>query len=133
MKEFINHRLTGKLFYDQTIFQENEPILFTCKDENNQLYLCVEYQCDSTAIKWLVKSVTKQTLIKMLTDQITIREAFLQDEEKRFSICKIHSLLTVIENSVKDWADDSLVLPTKGEYLEIDEEEFQEILKVYQK
>lgn len=73
---FTNVDTIGDLFLE-VVFNtfENENLVFTCVDFNEQRYLCVCYEMRQT-LEWVVCSIEKDTLIKIIKKEKDILYAF---------------------------------------------------------
>lgn len=67
----------GKLEIEQVFYHMDEPVLFTALDKNKNRYLCA---CTELGIHYLIAKVTNKTLIRLMANGITIREAFLKHD-----------------------------------------------------
>lgn len=75
-KYFENVCDLGDLFLEKTFMKfEDENILFICRDEKDERYLGVCYEL-RYMLKWVLCRVTKETILQMLTDNITVHECF---------------------------------------------------------
>lgn len=95
------------IFYQMGIY----PILFVCKDENQNRYLC---SCCRLGKEWIISRVSENVLIALIEDKITIREIF-ED-------CDALGLMVKWDGErffcVQEIPDDAL--PEKGALLELD-------------
>lgn len=125
---------TGKLRIDKVLFESCYPILFTCLDEANNIYLCVCCTAENILKKWLLAKVEPSVIISLLRDQITLRNAFLSSNAK-FSVIQDSSCTKyLIVDDHMDWhASNSIYLPSEGEYIEADDGEFTEELLYFSK
>lgn len=126
---FFNFKETGVLKLDRIFFESYYPILFTCINEKNDLFLCVCCQADSNIRKWLVTNVLPRTVIKLLNNEITIRDSFLKDKGLNYTI--VYNMkkraFQIEKDNEKDWdAEKSINLPTTGEYMDAEKDEFLE-------
>ena len=64
------------LTLDIILFESTYPVLFTCKD-GNEVYLFSRCLVNAKVVKWIGTKTNYETLIQLLQDKITIREAFL--------------------------------------------------------
>ena len=64
----------GKLNVEQVFYYMDEPILFTALDENKVRYLC---SCCKLGTEYLITPATNETLLDLIHNKITIRQAFL--------------------------------------------------------
>lgn len=124
----------GELKLDRVLFESYYPILFTCINENKELFLCVCFKADKISQKWLVTNVNSETVIEMLQDRRTIRNTFKKNNGKKFTVEYIISenKYYYIENDRNDWDfDNSDNLPTSGEYMDVDDDEFSDDILYY--
>lgn len=123
---FENVPNIGDLKIDEVFFDfEYVPILFSCIDNNNNLYLCVCAEIRKTQ-QWVISPISSKLLIEMLQDKITIFQAFeLSYNSKIFAEYSKDSGITY--KSIEFQGLDLLLLPEKDEYLE-DEESFVEYI-----
>ena len=135
-KQIFNFEETGILKLDKVIFESYYPILFTCKNESNgKLYLCVCSQADSKQKKWLVKEVSPHTMVELLNDKMTIRNAFLVDQGAKYTVIYDMNQQTknIEEDNKEDWnEEESIDLPTTGEYLDAEDGEFEEEISYFE-
>lgn len=124
----------GKLKLDKIFFESYYPILFTCINEKKELFLCVCVKSNSVMKKWLISKINPQIIIDLLTDKITIRDAFLKDKRDKYTIVNDLSKKDkrIEVNNQLDWdSGNSTDLPSAGEYMDVDEDEFFEEIKYY--
>lgn len=122
----------GELVTDKVLFEANYPILFTCKNEKDDLFICVCCQNNAFGKKWLLTKTTEKLIIDMLKDKISIREVFLRFSECRISIYAGDEYI-VKENEEADWGENSIFLPKKNEFMEAEPGEFDDEIDYYQK
>lgn len=73
---FENVSGIGTLYLEKTFLKfEEENILFACLDDAGNRYLGVCYEM-RYALKWVLCQVSKETILQMLKEQITVRECF---------------------------------------------------------
>ena len=119
---------------DRILFEGAYPILFTCKNENDDLFLCVCCQFSGGIKKWLIVKSSANTIIKMLKDEITIRDAFMEaDATNRYSVVSTdYNSYTVEVNNLDDWNETySIFLPTYGCFMDVEDGEFDEDLEYF--
>lgn len=116
------------LYIDMVLVESIRPILFTCIDEDGQLYICSCCFASGDKCIWIVADTTLNDVISLLRNECEIRDMF-----------GCHECLTVItkygqtedpeictqfiQNIPKDF------LPTKGYYMEVEEGEFEDELE----
>ena len=79
MKEIIFQKTDNlPVLYRKDIFFETiYPMLLSCVDDNNNTYLASLCLVDSDQNKWVVTKVSEKTIQDMLSDKITMHDAFL--------------------------------------------------------
>lgn len=131
VQKFVKINKDVQLYIDKIIFESYFPIIFTCKDDKNNIYMCVCCQNNEKGIKWLVGKTDSKSIVKVLEDKITIRELLLYNTEERISIEYINGDYSVEYNN-SDWKENSIYLPKKDSYIYADEGEFDEEIKYFQ-
>lgn len=131
---FVDLMMLGSLKIDRVLFESYHPLLFTCLDEYNNLFLCVCCHANNNEQKWLITNVSPQTILDLLNDKITIRDSFLKEKGNKYTIIYRNHEYFVEENNKFDWDQEtSQSLPTPGEYIESDENEFVEEINHYKR
>ncbi len=110
---------------------ENIPVLFSCTDDSDALFLCL---CNEIRKKqrWVIAKISPEDLAKMLEDKITIYEAFQAANEPKFIVDyepTISQELNVQETSFNDMKPEDL--PDKDEFLENQGEFTEYISELY--
>lgn len=131
VQKFVKINKDVQLYIDKIIFESYFPIIFTCKDDKNNIYMCVCCQNNEKGIKWLIGKTDSKSIIKVLEDKITIRELLLYNSEEHISIEYINGDYNVEYNN-SDWKENSIYLPKKDSYIYADEGEFDEEIKYFQ-
>lgn len=133
MSIYFDFTQTGKLSIEKTLFSSYYPILFTCRSDNGNLYLCVCCWAEKDLQKWLLSETEPATIIDMISDKITLRDAFLKDNKGMYTIARDRDGVEMItESDPSDWhPENSVLLPTTGEYMDADEGEFDEEINFY--
>lgn len=131
MNKFVVLNKYGDLLVDKILFEASYPILFTCIDENKNVFICVCCQNNVNGKKWLISKCEPSTLVKMLKDEIPLRDAFLENNECRVTVNSFGDCLEITYNDENDWGKDSICLPKAGEYIEADIGEFQDEIEYY--
>lgn len=128
MQKFVKINNDIQLYIDKILLQSYFSIIFTCKDDKNNIYMCV--CCQNKAIKWLVGKTDTKSIIKVLKNEITILELLLHNSTKYISIAYINGKYNIkYDNS--DWKGNSKYLPKKDSYIYSDEDEFDEEIKYF--
>lgn len=115
MKEFIKLDKYGQLYIDKILFESYFPIIFTCKNDKEDIFICVCCQNNEKGCKWLIGKTNGINVAKMLQDKITVRQLLLE-----YSIGKIS--VDYVENKYaehydnSDWDENSSYLPKEDSY-----------------
>lgn len=131
--DFMKTKGRGMLKYDRILFEDAYPMLFTCTDSEDRLYLCLCCQFNREGVRWLVKSVQPGTVIRMLQNKITIRDAFLADSDYRLECFKsAKGRKSCTEGISPVWNEDSKYIPKADSYMDPEEDEFAEEIRHYE-
>lgn len=120
---FKNLTEFGNLYIDYDIIYYDCSILFTCIDDNKNLFLCM---CTDILIeqKWILVPTTKHIIINLLQNKISVLESLKQSRNKyyiiTFNIINKKESITEIEfsniNPTDLPADDFYIEPENGEF-----------------
>ena len=130
MREFVKTEKDGILYVDRILFESYYPVLFSCKNDRNDIFIVVCCMNNAQGIKWMAGKTTPVAIVKMLRDEITIRELITSYTSEKFSIdykdkkydCKYAS---------KDWEKDSIYLPKEDSYIMAEPGEFDDDIKYF--
>jgi len=100
------------------------PVLFTCVDNAENLYIVTCYHADGNTMEWLIADTTPQKVIAMLRNEVTIRSLFLGTPLWRAILCAGETVPSI--EKVSSRSIDQRTLPTSGEFMDADDGEFQE-------
>lgn len=120
---FISYK-GNELFIDMILAESIRPILFVCKDTRDHRYLCSCHCANEEKCEWLVAPVDRETIVKLLTDQITIRDAFTLNNTQILVVTKKKYEPPYIQELPIEKVNE--ILPTAGYYMEAEEGEFVE-------
>lgn len=126
---FLNqNRLLPTLYYYMVFVQTNRPILFACRDDALNVYLCSCHCSSGEKTEWIIVPTTYDTLAWLLTDKITIRDAFTEDNSECFlaTMRANRSSVTVVQRQLRTV---EAIMPTAGYYMEAEPGEFDEELE----
>lgn len=130
--EFVVLPKYGQLYMDKILFQAGYPVLFTCTDSARDLFICVCCQNNEQGVKWLASRTNSAEIVKLLKNELTIREAFTNETVERFSVNSMNGeKMRVVKDDRNDWTEDSIYLPKANEYLDAEPEEFEEEIRYY--
>lgn len=130
--EFVTVEKWGKLYIDKILFEAGYPVLFVCRNDKRDLFICVCCQNNEQGTKWLMSRAAAKQIAALLKNEITIRELFLYDEKERYSINAFGNKIEIIKNDKNDWAENSIYLPKENEYMDAEAGEFEEEILYYE-
>ncbi len=124
-----NVSLFKNLKMDIVLFEAQYPVLFTCLN-NEDVYLFSCCLVNSQIVKWIGTKTNYNILIELLTDKITIRDAFL----------KVTNEIIVVEFDGKNVKEEILqqdlveseLLPSEGEYMDVEPDEYTEEISIFE-
>ena len=125
MKEFIKLDKYGQLYIDRVLFESYFPIIFTCINDNNEIFICVCCQNNKKGCKWLVGKTNGASIIKLLRDEITLRQLLLEHSSGSVSVNYIKEQYTISYNN-SDWEENSPYLPKVDSYMYAEDGEFND-------
>lgn len=129
MKTFIATNSDGTLSIDKILFESYYPILFTCKNEFDDTFFCVCCQCNQNGIKWLVGKTNNNNIIKVLKDEITVRELLLHHTSSKICIDYVNEEYFV--TAIDDWMEYEDYLPKEDSYMYAEPGEFDEEISYF--
>lgn len=129
-KIFRQSPLLREISMDTILFESNYPILFTCtQGQNAYLFSCC--LVNASAIKWIGTETDYQLLIELLENRITIREVLLHAKEEKLFV-QYDGKQVWVEFLDKEQIPHEL-LPTTGEYMNVEDDEFLEEITYFKK
>lgn len=131
MKNFITLDKYGELYIDKILFETYFPIIFTCKNENNDIFACVCCQSNEQGCKWLVGKTTGLNIVRMLQNVITIRQLLMDCCTEKISVDYKNQEYAIAYNN-SDWDEGSDYLPKKDSYIDAEEGEFDDEIAYFQ-
>jgi len=129
--DFVYIEKYGQLRIDKIFFEADYPILFTCINSSNELFICVCCQSNRNGRKWLLSTTNTSSIIKLLENRIPMRQIFIENPDCRITISEYNGTVNIIFDNEADWADNSIFLPKQGEFLNPDPQEFDEEIRYY--
>ncbi len=115
---------------DIVLFESKYPILFTCRTKDD-IYLFICCTVTASIVQWIATKTNYDTLIALLEDKITIRDAFLGVTDEKILIEYDGENISYRIMPKKEVPDS--LLPTAGEYMEAEEDEYKEELSIFRK
>lgn len=117
---FKNVNQVGNLYLDYVFFEfEFEPILFTCIDENKNIYLCLCSEIRGGQ-KWIITKTNTNLLTNLINEKIDIYSTFFVEDNLIIVTMDIqgNEQSTIIKTSNIDELD----LPKKNVYIKCDKD-----------
>lgn len=115
----------GKISLDTVLFESRYPVLFTCKDTED-IYMFICCLVNEEVARWIGTKTDYSTLIDLLENKITIRDAYLGITKDKILIeydgKNAKYRMVSAEEIPDEW------LPTYGEYMDAEVGEFEEEL-----
>ena len=130
MKEFINTDRYGKFYYDKILFEAQYPIIFSCKNEYGEIFIGVCCQYNEQAHRWLLGKTEPTNIVRVLRDEMTIRQLLTEYCSKRMSVAYMNGAY-VMDYHSDDWEKDSIYLPKKDSYMWAEPGEFDEEIEYF--
>ena len=112
------------LYYDMVLIEATRPIFFTCIDKKNEMYACCCHCANGEKCEWIVVPTTASRIIKVLSDEITIREVFEFKNETAFLVTLYAGQHEPIVKRLKVEEIPDNILPTAGYNMEPEKGEF---------
>lgn len=115
------------LYTDMVLVESTRAILFTCKSEFDDLYICACHCANSEKVEWLVAPTTPNRVIDLLTNKLTIRNMF----DKESLLFLVTLMAGEKTKAIKKFLLQDIppnILPSAGYYMDADENEFDEEL-----
>lgn len=117
----------GDLYIDYIIIEDDYPLLFILKNKHNDRFICSCFEIIKQQ-SWVINKVTISDIKDLLTDKIDIRKAFLFDNDNKKIIVHKKNNQYVYEIVDKEYIINNDIIPDEGDYLESDENEFNEYI-----
>lgn len=117
------------IILDKILFEGEYPVLFTCKKDDD-IYLFICCMVSASKVEWIGTKTDYDTLIGLLENKITIREAFLNVTDEKYLVKYDGSEVFYTETKAENIPDK--LLPSAGEYMDAEEGEYAEEIKVFE-
>lgn len=130
MKEFIKLDKYGQLYLDRVLFESYFPIIFTCINDNNEIFICVCCQNNEKGCKWLLGKTSGINVVRMLRDEITLRQLLVECSSGKISVDYIQNEYTIFYNN-SDWDENSVYLPKTDSYMYAEDGEFEDEISYF--
>lgn len=129
MKEFVSIKEYGQLYIDKVIFESYYPIIFTCKNNKKDIFICVCYQNNSSGVGWLVGKVMPCQILRFLKDEISLKELLVKYSDDKY-VVSFNDNSYNIKYEQNGW-EDTECLPKEDSYLYADVGEFDEEIEYF--
>lgn len=134
MKKSIFLNKTGEfptLYMDMVFAESVRPILFTCTDEDDQLYICSCCYASGDKCMWIIAKTTLNSVISLLKNECEIWDMF--GHNKRVTVATKYREAERPEIQSVNLQDlPQKLLPTKGYAMDAEDCEFEKELKELQ-
>lgn len=108
---------------DTVLFESKYPVLFTCNIDRD-IYLFICCMVNGQFVNWIGTKTDYKTLIQLLKNEVTIRDAFLAITDEKIMIN--YDGKEPVADIVKKNRVPMELLPTVGEYLDAEGDEYTE-------
>lgn len=115
--------LLPQLNYDLILFESTTPLLFTCTDDSDNLYVSTCYCSTGKQREWVVSHTTPSKILDLLLNKITIRQLF-DSEDSLFVVSITQGEASYKTKRVPLEDIDSHILPTAGYRLDAEPGEY---------
>lgn len=114
---------------DTVLFEGKYPVLFTCTI-NRDIYLFICCMVNAQLVKWIGTKTNYATLIQLLKNEITIRDAFLGVTDEKIIIN--YDGKEAVADTVKKNRISVELLPTEGEYMDAEDGEYSKEIATFE-
>ena len=114
-EEWFEFDKIGQMYIEKELVVGNEVVLFVCIDCDGKRYLFMTY--DSYESEYVIAPITNRNLVRMLTNKITMEEAFRNSDVIYKSMDKDNEAIDLETFSSSEF--DPEMLPVKGEYYDL--------------
>lgn len=130
MKEFVKLDKYGQLYIDRVLFESYFPVIFTCVNDKKDIFIGVCCQNNEKGCKWLLGKTNGISIVRMLRDEITIRQLLLECSSGKISVDYVQNrYIVAYDNS--DWDEKSPYLPKEDSYMYAEDGEFEEEINYF--
>ncbi|MBQ9521996.1 MAG: hypothetical protein IJR72_05440 [Oscillospiraceae bacterium] len=113
------------LYWDMILAEYIRPILFTCVDKYNFLYICSCFYAGADAVKWILVKTTEEAVIQLLQNQIPIHDIFSNAEDVYLlTLSERGAQPQAVKNAARDVPEH--YFPTAGYDMDAEDGEFDE-------
>lgn len=131
MKEFIKLDKYGQLYIDKVLFESYFPIIFTCVNDNKDIFISVCCQNNEKGCKWLLGKTDGISIVSMLQDEMTVRQLLLEHSSGKISVDYMKNTGYVVAYNNSDWDVNSPYLPKEDSYMYAEDGEFEDEINYF--
>lgn len=131
MKEFIKLEKYGQLYIDKVPFESYFPIIFTCVNDNKDVFISVCCQNNEKGCKWLLGKTDGISIVKMLKDEMTIRQLLLENSSGKISVDYVKNTGYAVAYDNTDWDVNSPYLPKEDSYMYAEDGGFEDEINYF--
>lgn len=129
-KIFLKQNKLLPTLYMYMVFVESmSPILFACRDDNANVYICSCHCQNAEKCEWIISPTTYSKLVELLTDKLSIRDIFGTNLSTAF-VATMYPNTDSIAVAEKHLTELDNILPTVGYFMEAEPDEFEEELTI---
>lgn len=111
-----------ELYEDMILVDYIYPVLFTCVDDDDNIYIVACYCANSKEMKWLISKTTPRKIIDLLKNELSIREMF--SEKYLWLGCQLKGESDPKVVSAKYDEIEASAFPTAGAMMDAEDGEF---------
>lgn len=130
MKEFVKLDKYGQLYVDKVLFESYFPIIFTCINDHRDIFISVCCQNNEKGCKWLLGKTNGTSIVRVLRDEITIRQLLLECSSEKISVDYVENGYIIAYNN-SDWDENSPYLPKEDSYMYAEDGEFEDEMNYF--
>lgn len=121
------------LYMDLILAEFRHPILFTCLDEREHMYIVTCFHTDAQETDWLIAETTPAQIIELLCNSRTIRNAFPDDNSFVYLAKALRGTTGISVERHRANKIPTEFFPTPNMLMDGDEDEFKEELSILRK
>lgn len=117
------------LYADLVLAESSHPILFTCVDETDGMYLVSCFRSDAHWQNWLIAKTSPGMVIDLLRNRMAIRDAFPSGDSPVWLASVGRTGVPAVRRCLAAEVPDAF-FPTPGMFMDSDEEEFRNVITI---
>lgn len=128
MTFLVENKILPTLYIHMVFVESISPVLFTCQDDDANIYICSCHCQNAEKCEWIIAPTTYRNVIDLLTDRLSIRGIFLKDNAELF-VATMRSKTEAIDVVVRKPIELDSILPKDNYYMEAESGEFENELE----